>query len=121
MATQAASGLLVAGLSPSALARIGPLLLVKTGPLEERRLARAKSRASQYEVICAEARAHEVRVLAIPRNCNGLERAGRVKGGAAAERSEGTLDATEHSNRLTTRGIGWSTFHEQTRVNSPER
>jgi hypothetical protein len=38
-----------------------------------------------------------------------LERAGRVKGGAAAERSEDTLDAPEHSNRLT-KGNGRSDF-----------
>ena len=38
--------------------------------------------------------------LPISLNCHELERAGRVKGGAAAERSEGTLDAPEHSNRL---------------------
>jgi hypothetical protein len=39
-----------------------------------------------------------------------LERAGRVKGGAAAERSEDTLDAPEHSNRLT-KGNGVPVVH----------
>ena len=36
----------------------------------------------------------------IARHCNDLERAGRVKGGADAERSEGTLEATEHSETV---------------------
>ena len=46
-------------------------------------------------------------------NCHELERAGRVKGGAAAERSEDTLDAPEHSNRLA-KGNGCSDFVSKT-------
>ena len=59
-----------------------------------------------------------VRRCPIPLNSDQLERAGRVKGGAAAERSEGTLDAPEHSNMLTARGMGRSVLREQTEVHS---
>ena len=46
----------------------------------------------------------EVKSPPFPCRCNGLERAVRVQGGVAAERSEGTLDAHEHSEILGTEG-----------------
>jgi hypothetical protein len=52
-----------------------------------------------------EARGTEFHFGPFPLKCNELERAGRVKGGAAAERSEGTLEAPEHSDILMRRGM----------------
>ncbi len=57
----------------------------------------------------------------IPCRCRHLEGAERVKGGVAAERSEGTLDSREHSNILEHRGMGRSVSGEHTRVFSRER
>ena len=42
---------------------------------------------------------------AFPVSAKDGESGGRVKGGEAAERSEGTLDALEHSHSLTRRGM----------------
>ena len=54
-------------------------------------------------------------------NCHELKRAGRVKGGAAAERSEGTLDAPEHFNRLTKGNGGAPIFVQQQAASSIHR
>ena len=65
---------------------------------------------SRFGAVRTEVCGHSIPVHPIPRNCYGLERAGRVKDGAAAERSEGILDAREHSNMIIARGMGRSIF-----------
>jgi len=49
-----------------------------------------------------------------------LEGGGRVKGGAAAARSEGTLEAHEHSKTVGGE-MSWVMSREHTRVISRER
>lgn len=118
-AAKMANRLISTGASP--LARNGPLVLARNGPPPEASKgsvgARHQNATPPVGPHLPHAHGAAITTRRFPRGCQHLERAGRVKGGAAGARRARTLDASEHSRTIRRRGIdarnGWTIFGEQ--------